>query len=126
MKIIGLGIDIVEISRIKRNLCIFKEKFAKRILTHIEWLEFLVHKSPEYFLAKRFAAKEAASKAFGTGFQDGITFNQFEIYKNKYGKPSLRFFSKAKEMKNSLQVKKVHISIADERKYVFSVVILEK
>ncbi|NNM52421.1 MAG: holo-ACP synthase, partial [Pseudomonadales bacterium] len=70
--IMGLGTDLVQISRIERVQGRFPQRFARRILTQHELVEWLEHKHPERFLARRFAVKEAASKALGTGFREGL------------------------------------------------------
>ncbi|QTM69272.1 holo-ACP synthase, partial [Buchnera aphidicola (Hormaphis cornu)] len=95
MTIIGIGIDIVEIKRIKKNILLYPHKLAKRILSHNEWTEYLVNKNKFRFLAKKFAVKEAASKALGTGISQKITFKNFENWNNEYGQPKLRLFKKA-------------------------------
>jgi len=77
------------------------------------------------FLAKRFAVKEAAAKAFGTGIRGGLAFNQFEVYNDELGKPGLRFFQHAQEVANKLGVVHVHVTLADERHYACATVIIE-
>ena len=73
MAIAGLGTDIVEIARLGKNDMV-NERLAKRVLTPAEWQQFIEHSSPTRFLAKRFAAKEAAVKALGTGIGNGISW----------------------------------------------------
>ncbi|OQM34492.1 holo-ACP synthase [bacterium endosymbiont of Pedicinus badii] len=125
MTIIGIGIDILEIQRIKKILSKRKILFAKHILSNKELKKFLVSKEQARFLAKRFSIKEAAAKALGTGIREKITFNQFEIYNDRYGKPFLKFLKVAKKISSILLIKKIHISISDEKKYVSSIVIYE-
>ncbi|QCI17079.1 holo-ACP synthase [Buchnera aphidicola (Aphis helianthi)] len=126
MSIIGIGTDIIEIERIKKNILYFGNKLAKRILSKQEWKEYMISRNKINFIAKKFAAKEAASKALGTGINYGITFNQLELYNNSLGKPKLRFldcaFKKYKEMKCTA----VHVSITDQKLYAHAIVILEK
>lgn len=79
MAILGLGTDIVEISRIQAVVERTGERLARRILSPSEWQHYQQHQQPVRFLAKRFAVKEAAAKAFGTGIRNGLAFNQFEV-----------------------------------------------
>lgn len=91
MSILGLGTDIVEIARIASVIERSGERLARRILTENEWLQYQRHQQPVRFLAKRFAVKEAAAKAFGTGIRNGLAFAQFEVFNDELGKPCLRF-----------------------------------
>lgn len=91
MAILGLGSDIVEIARISAVISRSGDRLAQRVLSENEWLQYQAHQQPVRFLAKRFAVKEAAAKAFGTGIRGGLAFNQFEVYNDELGKPGLRF-----------------------------------
>ncbi len=126
MAILGLGTDIVEIARIQAVVERSGDRFAQRILSAAEWTQYLQHKQPIRFLAKRFAVKEAAAKAFGTGIRNGLAFAQFEVINDILGKPGLRFYLQAAELAKSLGVTSVHVSLADERRYACATVILEK
>ena len=84
MAIIGLGTDIAEIERVETALARIGESFAKRILTEREFEQFQLIKKKARFLAKRFAAKEAASKALGTGIALGVTFHDFDISNDQH------------------------------------------
>ncbi|WP_130831056.1 holo-ACP synthase [[Erwinia] mediterraneensis] len=125
MAIIGLGTDIVEIERIAGVLSRSGDRLARRVLSQAEWLQYQAHQQPVRFLAKRFAVKEAAAKAFGTGIRGGLAFNQFEVYNDELGKPGLRFFLHASEVAERLGVKSVHVTLADERHYACATVIIE-
>ncbi|RLM22090.1 holo-ACP synthase [Brenneria alni] len=125
MAILGLGTDIVEIARIESVVERSGERLARRILTENEWLQYQQHQQPVRFLAKRFAVKEAAAKAFGTGIRNGLSFSQFEVFNDELGKPCLRFFAKASELAAHLGVKNVHVTLADERRYACATVIIE-
>lgn len=122
--IIGLGIDITELDRIKRSLEQFGGRFTEKILTPKEH-ELMPPKNPVPYLAARFAAKEAAVKALGTGFADGITFKCVEITRNESGAPQLNFHGKALERSREMGVKGVHISITHGRDNAAAVVVLE-
>ncbi|MDE5286094.1 MAG: holo-ACP synthase, partial [Buchnera aphidicola] len=73
----------------------FHHKFAQRILSQNEWKHYINQKKYTFFLAKRFAVKEAASKALGIGIKHVISFNQIELYHNIFGKPQIRFLKSA-------------------------------
>ena len=122
MAILGLGTDIVEISRIEAVVERTGERLARRILSPSEWQQ---HQHPVRFLAKRFAVKEAAAKAFGTGIRNGLAFNQFEVVNDALGKPTLRLHSRAAELAVELGVKSLHVTLADERRYACATVIIE-
>lgn len=124
--IIGIGIDIIRIARINKLLLIYKNKFAKRILSKNELNEYYnIKKNKERFLAKRFAVKEAAVKAFGIGLRQGITFKQFEVYNNILGKPKIRFFHKVILLYKNIGAKNVYLTLTDEKKYACALVIIE-
>lgn len=122
----GIGIDIVEINRIKKIVINSGDKLAKRILRESELKIYYGKKYPVHFLSKRFAAKEAVLKAFGTGVSQGLTFSQFEIFNDNFGKPMLRLFSQAALLAKKLDLIQVHISLSDTRLYAYSVVIFER
>ncbi|QCI15936.1 holo-ACP synthase [Buchnera aphidicola] len=125
MSIIGIGTDIVEILRIKKIFFNYGDKFIKKILSLEERNQYILSKNSIYFLAKKFAAKEAASKALGTGINHGIRFNELEFYNNKLGKPKLRFLKNALKKSIKIKCKFVHVSISDEKLYTCALVILE-
>lgn len=89
MAILGLGTDIAEIERIEKALGRSGEPFARRILSEDEMAKFSQLKQQGRYLAKRFAAKEAASKALGTGIAQGVTFHDFTVSNDELGKPVL-------------------------------------
>ncbi|KLU16063.1 MULTISPECIES: holo-ACP synthase [Xenorhabdus] len=125
MAILGLGTDIVEISRIEEIVGRSGERLARRILSDREWQQYQQHNQPVRFLAKRFAVKEAAAKAFGTGIRNGLAFNQFEVTNDPLGKPTLKLHGEAAVLANKLRVKSMHVTLADERRYACATVILE-
>jgi holo-[acyl-carrier protein] synthase len=125
MAILGLGTDIVEISRIEAVVAKSGDRLARRILNENEWVVYLQHQQPVRFLAKRFAVKEAAAKALGTGIRNGLAFEQFEVVNDVLGKPGLVFHQRAAEMAAQLGVTSVHVTLADERRYACATVIIE-
>ncbi|SEQ85646.1 holo-[acyl-carrier-protein] synthase [Rosenbergiella nectarea] len=125
MAIVGLGTDIVEISRIEQVIERSGDRLAKRVLTDSEWRQYQQHHQPVRFLAKRFAVKEAAAKAFGTGIRNGLAFNQFEVFNNSLGKPCLRLLGQAQVLAEQLGIQHHHVTLADERRYACATVIFE-
>ena len=124
-KIFGIGTDIVDISRIKR--LINKNKiFVKRIFssTEIKYCESKKNKISSY--SKRFAAKEAFSKALGTGISKGISFNEISINNNKNGAPFIKLTGKTKTIVKILtkSKNKIFLSLSDEKKYALAMVII--
>ncbi len=125
MNIIGIGIDIIEIKRIKKIKSRIKKKISKKILTKYEYKKYKTEKNKNFFLAKILVAKEATSKALGIGMRRGVNFNNFIIYHNKIGKPKVKLIKKASKIFKNIK-KKIHISITDEKKYAQAIVIVEK
>ncbi|PNI01892.1 holo-ACP synthase [Vibrio diazotrophicus] len=123
--IVGLGTDIAEIERIEKALNRSGDAFAQRILTESELEVFTNLKQKGRYLAKRFAAKEAASKALGTGIAHGVSFQDFEISNDENGKPVLTLSGKAQQIAQASSVCSVHLTISDERHYAVATVILE-
>ncbi len=124
MTILGIGIDIIKIKRIKYIYKKNKNKFSKKILTKKEISEYKKKKDKINYLAKKFTSKEAISKALGTGINKGINFKSFEIYHNKYGKPKIKLFNKALSIFKKKKATRINISITDEKKYAQSIVII--
>ena len=123
--IYGIGTDIVEISRITKIKCL--SSFAEKILSSDE-LEIASQYENEKltnYLAKQFAAKEAISKAFGTGIRKPILMKDFEIMRDKTGKPYLNPLAGVKNTITDLGITKSHVSLADESEYVIAFAILE-
>lgn len=125
MAIIGFGIDFVEVIRFEKINQNLKWSLAKKILSLQEMEEYKKNSKPAVFLAKRFSAKEAAVKALGTGFCNGLYLNQFEIFNDYLGKPNLNFLGKAKILARSMGVNYIHLSISDIKKYACAAVIIE-
>lgn len=126
MAIVGIGTDIVEIGRIEAVVSRSGDRLARRILSLDEWRQYQQHNQRVRFIAKRFAVKEAASKALGTGIRNGQAFAQFEVYNDALGKPSLRLFDQAAVLANRLGVTGMHVTLADERHYACATVIFER
>ena len=127
MKILGIGVDIVENSRIAKSL---KNKlFIKRIFSISEILIANKIKDKKSYYSKRFAAKEAFAKSIGTGFRDELNFNDISIVNDKLGKPSFAINKKInKIVKKKFKTNSFNffLSISDEKKYSIAYVILQK
>lgn len=123
--IIGLGTDIVEIARIQAQYERLGSRFAARILTESERETLAQTKEPARLLAKRFAVKEAAAKALGTGIGRGVSFQHIELQHNEWGAPILVFTGGAQERFELLGGRGMHISLSDEQHYATATVVLE-
>jgi holo-[acyl-carrier protein] synthase len=123
--IFGIGTDIVEVARIEASIAQFGDDFAKRILADDEFSMYLQSKIKARFLAKRFAAKEAFSKALGTGLRDPATFQNIAVAHDDLGKPILVLASELQDFLQSKHITQMHISISDERNLAAAFVVLE-
>jgi|TARA_R110000772_G_scaffold229299_2_gene340160 holo-[acyl-carrier protein] synthase len=126
LSVVGIGTDIVDIRRIAKMSGNAQQRLAKRILTDKEYQHYLTLKQPERFLAKRWAGKEAAAKALGTGIANGVSFQHFEIVSLASGQPTLELTLQALSLANKLKASSWHISLSDEVKYATAFVVLSK
>lgn len=122
--IFGIGTDIVRVARMQKNIERYGEKFAERILTPAELTEFRKESRQAHFLAKRFAAKEAAAKAMGTGFRDGLMLHHIGVTHDAAGKPHLAFTDQAAEFVQANRITGVHVSLSDEEDHAVAFVTL--
>ncbi len=122
--IFGIGTDIVRVVRMERNLERFGERFPRRILTEQELDDYQREKKRAHFLARRFAAKEAAVKAMGLGFSGGLGWRQIGVNHDPRGKPLLEFNGFALEFIRDKGITEAHVSLADEDEYAVAVVTL--
>ena len=123
MMIVGIGTDIAEIARFRRPFERFGKAFLEKIFSSEELA--VMPKSSLPYLAGRFAAKEAAVKALGTGFSQGIGPRQIRVDHTDEGAPRLFFQGKALEQARRLGVAHSWISISHERNYAVAIVVLE-
>tara|TARA_B100000787_G_scaffold108856_1_gene80959 strand:- start:558 stop:944 length:387 start_codon:yes stop_codon:yes gene_type:complete len=127
MKILGIGVDIVENIRIAKSL---KNKlFIKRIFSNSEILIAKNINDKINYYAKRFAAKEAFTKSIGIGFRKNLNFNDISVVNDKFGKPSFIVTEKIKKIiKKQFKISSFNffLSISDEKKYSIAYVILQK
>ncbi len=125
--IIGNGIDIIDINRIRRVIDKYGKKFKKRCfsISEIERSEKRLKSVESY--AKRYAAKEACAKALGTGLARGVFWKDIEIVNNQYGKPFIKLHGKAKDIFRNMDKTlntKIEVSLSDEKKYAIANVII--
>jgi holo-[acyl-carrier protein] synthase len=123
--ILGTGIDIIEVVRIKTSYEKFGERFVNRILRPAEIAYCLSHKSPAPFLAARFAAKEAISKAFGTGIGAELGWQDMEVGRKTSGEPFVILHDKGLVLLQQRGGKIVHLSISHTEQHAAAVAILE-
>ena len=127
MKIVGIGVDIINNSRFKK--LIKNKKFINRICSIKEINNFKNKKNKILFLSKRFSAKEAFVKSLGSGFRNNLCFKDISVLNDNYGKPYFKFNSKIKKiLKKKYKLNKfiAHLSLSDEKKHSISYVILQK
>lgn len=123
--IYGIGIDVVEPHRVARLLDKYGERFARRVLTPVEWPGYLKTVRPVLFVANRFAAKEAFSKAMGTGFRYPVTLQCMSVVQNRAGKPGFAFNTALNELLATRGIVSHHLTISDETSIACACVVLE-
>ncbi len=123
--IFGIGTDLVHIPRMQALLDKHDDKIALRILSDAEFAEFKQATNQAAFLAKRFAAKEATAKAFGTGFRDGLSLQHIKVINNKDGKPELTFCQRGLYLIEQYNIGRSMLSLSDENDYAIAFVTLE-
>lgn len=124
--IVGIGTDIVSIARFEAMYERHGARVAERILSPAELQAFSKAARPARFLAKRFAVKEAAAKAFGTGFRAGLSLRHIGLCHDEIGRPELVFTGRAEELCRQLQIAISHVSVADEQDYAIAFVTLQR
>ena len=123
--IVGTGVDITEVRRVAEALERFGERFLRRVFTPLE-VEYCSSKRNKVErLAARFAAKEAALKALGTGLRHGITWQQVEVSRQPGGRPTITFSGVAAQYAARLAVKHVSLSMSHTAEHAIAMVILE-
>jgi holo-[acyl-carrier protein] synthase len=123
--ILGTGIDIIEVGRIASSYEKFGERFVNRILLPDEIAYCLSHKNPAPFLAARFAAKEAISKAFGTGIGAALGWQDMEVRRKASGEPFVVLHGKGEELFAARDAKRLLISLSHTANYAAATAILE-
>jgi holo-[acyl-carrier protein] synthase len=123
--ILGIGIDLIEVARIEASYERFGERFLGRILLPGEISYCLSHKKPGPFLAARFAAKEAISKAFGTGIGAQLGWQDMEVCRKESGEPFVILHGKGKKLFEDRGAKNLLISLSHTEIHATAVAILE-
>lgn len=123
--ILGIGSDLVDIRRIEQALARFGHRFAQKVLVEHEYQRFCAHVKPAHYLAKRFAAKEAFSKAMGTGIHFPVNWHNVSVANERSGKPYLKFSEPLAALLDRRGVKRVHLSLSDEVEMACAFVVLE-
>ena len=124
--IYGIGTDIVAIRRIEESVTKFGDRFVQRILNVTEVAEYAGNGQPVRFLAKRFAVKEAFSKAFGTGIGAEVGLHDVAVSHDAMGKPMIAPSPALAKRLAGCGVSAMHVSISDEAEYAIAYVVLEK
>lgn len=124
--IVGVGTDIVEVERIAKMFERHQDAFAKRLLSESELLELAQQTFPVRFLAKRWALKEAVSKALGTGFTQGVSFQEMTIGHTQAGQPILTLSHTTLKIANDLGITHWSISVSDEKNSAVAFVVAEQ
>ena len=123
--IIGLGTDICGIERVARYLERYGERFTRRCFSEREIAYCTRHLNHAEQFAARIAAKEAASKALGTGWRQGVHWKCFEVASEPSGKPLLRIHGRAAEIASQMGVRSTHVSLTHDAGVAVAVVIFE-
>ena len=123
--ILGVGIDIIEVARIEASYAKFGERFLDRILHPGEIQYCLSHRAPGPFLAARFAAKEAISKAFGTGIGAQLGWQDMEVVRKESGEPFVVLHDKGAALLTARRARAIRISLSHTQNYAAAVAILE-
>lgn len=124
--VIGIGTDIVDVERIAGLWQRQGQRFAERLLSIVELVELTDKAYPERFLAKRWAAKEAISKALGTGISQGVSFADMTIGHTELGQPTVVLTGGALRQAQKLGIQSWHLSISDEKNHAVAFVIAEQ
>ena len=123
--IVGIGTDLCEIGRVQRALDRHGERFARKILVDSEMERFRRNRRPAAYLAKRFAAKEAFSKAIGTGIRFPVNWHNLSVDNGRSGKPTLLFSEPLAALLRTRGVTAAHLSLTDEVGMACAFVVLE-
>ncbi|MBI3803194.1 MAG: holo-ACP synthase [Nitrospirae bacterium] len=123
---IGIGVDLVKISRIQEISARWGDRFLDRVFTPAEQAYCLRRKFPPVHLSARFAVKEAILKALGTGLRMGTRWKEIETINNPAGKPEVRMSGRTRELADAQQVEEVFASITHDHDYSIAQVILAR
>ncbi|MEP7155489.1 MAG: holo-ACP synthase [Betaproteobacteria bacterium] len=122
----GIGTDLVSVKRIEDALFRYGDRFLHRILSEVEVAEYAQSSQPARFVAKRFAAKEAFSKAWGTGIGEAVGWHDVSVAHDAHGKPLIAPSAALTEKFATEKIVAAHISLSDENDHALAFVVLEK
>ena len=125
MSVLGIGVDLVECARIERSLERFGEKFLHRVFTDGEIAYSMSMKFPARHLAARFAAKEAVSKAFGTGIGKAMGWRNIDVQKKPSGEPFLIFSGPAQELARQRSVTAAFVTLSHTEHHAIACIVLD-
>ena len=123
--ILGTGIDIIEVARIAASHEKFGDRFLQRILRPAEIAYCLSHRQPASFFAARFAAKEAVSKAFGTGIGSQLGWQDIEVGRKESGEPFVILHDKGLTLFTARRARQFHLTLSHTQNYASAVAVLE-
>ncbi len=123
--VLGIGIDLIEVARIKASFEKFGDRLLKRILRPDEITYCFSNREPAPFVAARFAAKEAVSKAFGTGIGAHLGWQDLEVRRKESGEPYIVLHDKGRELLATRGGRIVHLSLSHTARYAAAVAVLE-
>jgi len=123
--ILGTGTDLIDVRRIERALARFGHRFALRVLVEHEYQRFCANAKPVHYLAKRFAAKEAFSKAMGTGIHFPVNWHNISVANERSGRPFLKFSAPLAALLDQRGITRTHLSLSDEVEMACAFVVLE-
>jgi len=124
--IVGIGVDIVDIRRVRGVLERRGDRFVRRVFTAAEQEYCRAHRDPSPYFAARFAAKEALFKALGTGWAQGVTWLDAEVQRQESGAPRLVITGCARKLADQRGTRRTHVSLSHSEEAAIAVVILEK
>jgi holo-[acyl-carrier protein] synthase len=124
--ILGTGIDIIEVARIKASFERFGDRFLRRILRSDEIQYCLSHREPAPFLAARFAAKEAVSKAFGTGIGRDLGWQDIEVARKESGQPFVKLHGGGQKLLEKCGGSRIQLTLSHTEFYAAAMAILER
>src|SRR3954466_6691065 len=125
MSILGIGIDLVDCDRIENSIERFGDRFLRRVFTEGEIAYAQSMKFPARHLAARFAAKEALSKAFGTGIGKAMGWKDIDVRRKESGEPYVILEGGAKQLAEERKVSKISISLSHTEHYAMAVIVME-
>ncbi len=125
MSVLGIGVDLVECARIERSIERFGEKFLHRVFTDGEVAYSMSMKFPARHLAARFAAKEAVSKAFGTGIGKAMGWRNIDVQKKPSGEPFLVFSGPAQELARQRAVTAAFVTLSHTEHHAIACIVLD-